>query len=77
MLRKRNAPMALVVLTGLAAASVFAQGPPPPSFPPQQLDQLVARIALYPDPLLAQVLAAATYPTIFRPQPSGRISIIT
>jgi hypothetical protein len=26
------------------------------------LDQLVARIALYPDPLLAQVLAAATYP---------------
>jgi hypothetical protein len=27
-----------------------------------QLDQLVARIALYPDPLLAQVLAAATYP---------------
>src|SRR5579863_4528119 len=61
MLRKRNAPMALVVLTGLAAASVFAQGPPP-LFPPQQLDQLVARVALYPDPLLAQVMAAATYP---------------
>ncbi len=62
MLRKRNAQVALVVLTGLAAASAFAQGPPPPSFPPQQLDQLVARIALYPDPLLAQVMAAATYP---------------
>jgi Protein of unknown function (DUF3300) len=61
MLRKRNALEALVILTGLAAASAFAQGPPP-SFPPQQLDQLVARIALYPDPLLAQVLAAATYP---------------
>ena len=28
-----------------------------------QLDQLVAPIALYPDALLAQVLAAATYPT--------------
>ncbi len=27
-----------------------------------QLDQLVAPIALYPDPLLAQVLMAATYP---------------
>jgi Protein of unknown function (DUF3300) len=27
-----------------------------------QLDQLVARIALYPDGLLAQVLAASTYP---------------
>jgi len=28
---------------------------------PQQLDQLVARIALYPDGLLAQVLTASTY----------------
>src|SRR6187397_1378947 len=27
-----------------------------------QLDSLVAPIALYPDPLLAQVLAASTYP---------------
>ncbi len=34
---------------------------PPPYFPPEQLDQLVSRIALYPDPLLAQVMAAATY----------------
>src|SRR5690242_481181 len=30
--------------------------------PPNQLDSLVAPIALYPDPLLAQVLAASTYP---------------
>ncbi|MBI5762534.1 MAG: DUF3300 domain-containing protein [Planctomycetes bacterium] len=29
---------------------------------PQQLDELLGPIALYPDPLLAQVLAAATYP---------------
>ena len=36
-------------------------------FPPQQLDQLVARIALYPDPLLAQVMAAATYPNDIPP----------
>jgi uncharacterized protein DUF3300 len=28
----------------------------------EQLDSLVAPIALYPDPLLAQVLAASTYP---------------
>jgi hypothetical protein len=34
---------------------------PPPSFSPEQLDRLVSRIALYPDSLLAQVLAAATY----------------
>jgi Protein of unknown function (DUF3300) len=30
--------------------------------PPDQLDSLVAPVALYPDPLLAQVLAASTYP---------------
>jgi hypothetical protein len=35
---------------------------PPPSFSPEQLDKIVSRIALYPDPLLAQVLSAATYP---------------
>ena len=29
---------------------------------PDQLDSLVAPLALYPDPLLAQVLAASTYP---------------
>jgi hypothetical protein len=40
---------------------VFAQAPPP-SYAPPQLDQLVARIALYPDPLVAQILAGATYP---------------
>jgi hypothetical protein len=34
----------------------------PASLPPAELDSLVAPIALYPDPLLAQVLAASTYP---------------
>ena len=29
---------------------------------PEQLQQLVAPIALYPDALVAQILAAATYP---------------
>jgi hypothetical protein len=33
-----------------------------PPIPPDQLDSLVAPIALYPDPLLAQTLAASTYP---------------
>jgi hypothetical protein len=36
-------------------------GPPPAPLPPDQLSQLVNRIALYPDPLLAQTLTAATY----------------
>jgi hypothetical protein len=33
-----------------------------PKIPNDQLDSLVAPIALYPDPLLAQVLVASTYP---------------
>lgn len=33
-----------------------------PPIPPEQLDSLVAPVALYPDPLLAQTLVAATYP---------------
>jgi Protein of unknown function (DUF3300) len=38
------------------------QAPPPPAaISPSQLDQLVGRIALYPDPLLAQVLTASTF----------------
>jgi hypothetical protein len=32
-----------------------------PQLPPGDLDRLVSRIALYPDPLLAQVMSAATY----------------
>jgi hypothetical protein len=33
----------------------------PPVFPPAELDRIVSPIALYPDPLLAQVLAATTF----------------
>ncbi|MGD1097662.1 MAG: DUF3300 domain-containing protein [Bryobacteraceae bacterium] len=33
-----------------------------PLLSPEQLDNLVAPVALYPDPLLGQVLAASTYP---------------
>ena len=45
-----------------------AQGAPLPappqvaqSYPPQELDRIVSPIALYPDPLLGQVLTAATF----------------
>lgn len=44
-----------------AQAAQEPGGPAPAPLPPDQLDQLVNRIALYPDPLLAQVLTAATY----------------
>jgi uncharacterized protein DUF3300 len=33
-----------------------------PAYVPQQLDQMLAPIALYPDPLLSQILMASTYP---------------
>jgi hypothetical protein len=39
-----------------------AAAPQAPTFKPEELEQLVAPIALYPDPLLAQVLMASTYP---------------
>ena len=58
-----------VLLTLVAGISVLPaqQAPPPPPPPdqalsPDQLDDLVAPIALYPDPLLSQLLVAATYP---------------
>jgi len=57
----KTLPAIALILAGFTAAPSFAQAPPP-LLPPPQLDQLVARIALYPDPLVAQILAAATYP---------------
>jgi len=41
---------------------LFAQQAQPAKLPPEQLDSLVAPIALYPDPMLSQTLVASTYP---------------
>ena len=53
-------------LVGVLARDGFAyQNAPPPQAAqqrPDQLQQLVAPIALYPDSLIAQILPAATYP---------------
>src|ERR1700751_4576809 len=51
-------------LLALSLHPKFVQAPAAQTvrIPPDQLDSLVAPIALYPDPLLAQVLAASTYP---------------
>ena len=69
--------VALALCAALALpvpAQVPATTPPPPgapapqapagakTFSQEELDQLVAPIALYPDALLAQVLMASTYP---------------
>src|SRR5690242_8610993 len=46
-------------------AQDYDQGPAPAQqqlLTPEQLDDLVAPIALYPDQLLSQVLVACTYP---------------
>src|SRR5262245_24700944 len=45
-----------------AATPPSAQAAAQPTFTPEQLEQVAAPIALYPDPLLAQVLMASTYP---------------
>src|ERR1051325_9563167 len=59
----------IVVTSGCEAVAVqeAQQGQAPPVQPaqisPEHLQQLVAPIALYPDALVAQILAASTYPT--------------
>jgi hypothetical protein len=52
--------LATVVMCCMWATQAAAQGQP--YYAPEQLDRMVSRVALYPDPLLAQVLAAATFP---------------
>jgi hypothetical protein len=64
--------LALVFLLAAYPQSVLAQdqpgplqaphGPPYQEQSPQELQQLVAPIALYPDSLVAQILAASTFP---------------
>ena len=73
----KNAPQAPPTPAAPAASATRAAAPAPAAttaaapaapaaedrvFGVEELDQMVAPIALYPDPLLAQVLMAATYP---------------
>ena len=61
--------ISLVLTVSLVASAGQAQSPLPSAppqgpaiFTPDQLDQLLAPIALHPDPLVGQILMAATYP---------------
>ena len=74
MLLKRTLAMVLscaLILVTSGCASVAAPDAQttapsvsqPAQMTPEQLQQLVAPIALYPDELVAQILAASTYPT--------------
>lgn len=55
-----QSPAAATATTTTAATAPAAT--PAPKISNDQLDSLVAPIALYPDPVVAQVLAASTYP---------------
>jgi hypothetical protein len=75
MVVKQLAARFLVLLLSVSVAFAQTPPPPPPGNPPppppdagqpmfsqQELDQMLAPIALYPDVLLSQILMAATYP---------------
>ena len=49
-------------MSNIASAQDYNQPPPPVIYSQEELDQMLAPVALYPDALLAQVLMAATYP---------------
>ena len=65
----RTRIVSLMLTVSLVASAGQAQSPlpgappqGPPVFTPEQLEQLLAPIALHPDPLVGQILMAATYP---------------
>ncbi len=58
-------PKLLVLLFSALLAfqpAAYSQDNAGPAFTQQELDQMLAPIALYPDPLLSQILMASTYP---------------
>jgi len=66
-MRLERSSAAKEIIAVLCIAVILVMTPPTPAYaqsylPPVELERLVSRIALYPDPLLVQVLAAATFP---------------
>src|SRR5262250_1642075 len=55
-------PSALLAQVPVPVPAPINSGQPIPVLSPNELDGLVAPIALYPDPLISQILVAATYP---------------
>lgn len=54
--------LALLLVVPIGFAQDAPTPPAAPAFTQQELDQMLAPIALYPDSLLSQILMAATYP---------------
>lgn len=65
-LAKNLSTSPLAILLALLLALLLAHGgahaQDRPAFSPQELERTLAPIALYPDPLLSQILMASTYP---------------
>ena len=62
----RLSRLVMIALIGCVPLGAMAQqpatAPTQPVLKPAELDQLVAPIALHPDPLLSEILIASTYP---------------
>src|SRR6185436_5968258 len=59
---KRVVAGSMVVLFSVTLLVPNGGAQDPPTFKPEELEQIVAPIALYPDPLIAQIFMASTYP---------------
>jgi hypothetical protein len=65
MKKKKGYLMVLVfvcITTLIIPPCSYSQGSPPPVFKAEELEQILAPVALYPDSLLTQILMASTYP---------------
>src|SRR3954464_2980881 len=60
-MQRRNLLFLAAAAYALGLSGARAQGDSK-SFKPEELDQMLAPIALYPDPLLSQILMACGYP---------------
>jgi len=65
-IRMKSPFSAAIATVLLLQAAAYGQAPPaapaPPVYSAMQLEQMLAPIALYPDPLLGPILMASTYP---------------
>ncbi len=59
---QRTRLLTYVLVLALVSPVIGQQGESTGTFTREQLEQIAAPVALYPDPLLAQVLMASTYP---------------
>jgi Protein of unknown function (DUF3300) len=62
MIRAVRELAAVICIGALVPGNAVAAQTPQAAVPAEQLDSLVAPIALYPDPMLSQTLVASTYP---------------